>query len=165
MPVSPLLSSTALVRLLDEAYSARAWHGPTLRGALRGVGWREAYQQPGVGRHSIRALVLHAAYWKYVARRRIVGLAKGAFPLEGSNWFPEPAAPTARQWKADLAVLAAEHRRLRDAVQALTPRAQRRPTSNGRVAGDEVLGAAYHDVYHAGQIQLIKRLLRQTARA
>lgn len=165
MRVSPFLSSVALVRLLDEAYSGRAWHGPTLRGALRGVGWHEAYRLPGVGRHSIRALALHAAYWKYVARRRIGGQALGAFPLAGANWFPEPAAPSARQWKVDLAVLAVEHQRLRDTAQALTPRAQRRPTSNGRVASDEVLGAAYHDVYHAGQIQLIKRLLSRTARA
>lgn len=108
---------------------------------------------------------MHAAYWKYVARRRITAAAAGSFPLAGSNWFPADARPTRSTWARDLALLDAEHRRLRDAVAALTPRTLRRTTSRSRVASDEVLGAAYHDVYHAGQIQLIKRLLNETARA
>lgn len=147
-----------LLRLLDEAYKGPAWHGPTLRGALRGVAWRDAHWRPGPGRHGIRDLVVHAAYWKYVARRRISGEAVGSFARTGSNWFPTPDRPSARSWALDLDLLEREHQQLRSLVAALTPRAMRVTTSRGRVAADEVLGAAFHDVYHAGQIRLIKRL-------
>lgn len=147
-----------LLRLLDEAFSGPAWHGPTLRSSLRGVRWAEAYWRPGAHRQSIRALVVHCAYWKYVARRRVTREPVGSFSIEGSNWFPEPKRPSASAWRDDLALLDEQHRLLRAVVEALTPRRSTLRTSQRRVAGDEIIGAAYHDVYHAGQIRLIRRL-------
>lgn len=147
-----------LLRLLDEAFRGPAWHGPTLRGAVRGVRWAEAYWRPGAHRQSIRALVVHSAYWKYVARRRLTREPVGSFSIEGSNWFAGPTRPSASTWRADLALLDEEHRLLRTVVEALTPRRATLHTSQHRVASDEIIGAAYHDVYHAGQIRLLRRL-------
>ena len=58
---------------LDEAYAKRGWHGPTLRGALRGLTPDDVYWRPGKGRHNIWELAAHAAYWKYAVRQRISG--------------------------------------------------------------------------------------------
>lgn len=148
-----------LLRMLDESYEKSAWQGPNLRGALRGVGAAQAAWRPAPARHSIWELVLHAAYWKYTVRRLLTGEKRGGFPEKGSNWFARPVSPTERAWKADLALLDGEHRKLRAAVAATPVSALRRkPRGSKRTADTLVYGVASHDVYHTGQIQLLKRL-------
>ncbi|MGD9904011.1 MAG: DinB family protein [Vicinamibacterales bacterium] len=148
-----------LLALLDEAYDHRSWHGTNLRGALRGITTDVAAWRPGRGRHNIWELAVHAAYWKYAVRRRLTGEPRGSFAFEGSNFWPRPVEGTAAEWRADLALLANEHVQLRAAVAAgaaarWTRRAPRSPFTYGAL----VRGAAAHDLYHAGQIQLLKRL-------
>jgi len=62
-----------LLDLLDEAFDKKSWHGPNLRGSLRGVTPELAAWRPRPRGHNIWELTLHAAYWKYVVRRRITG--------------------------------------------------------------------------------------------
>ena len=143
-----------LLALLDEAFDKKSWHGPNLRGALRGLSAHQAAWRPAPGRHNIRELVVHAAYWKYIVRRRLTGEKRGSFPRAGSNW-PAVGAE-AGGWKQDVALLEAEHRQLRAAVAAL--KAGRRADWPGVL--HMVRGVAAHDLYHAGQVQLLKRLQR-----
>lgn len=79
-----------VLRILDSGYERQAWHGPTLRGALRGLTARQAAWRPAPGRHNIWELVVHAAYWKYAVARRVRGERRGSFPHQGSNWFARP---------------------------------------------------------------------------
>lgn len=150
-----------LLRILDEGYDRRAWHGPNLRGSLRGVGVREASWRPGPDRHNVWEIAVHAAYWKYAVWRRLSGEKRGSFPLDGSNWFTRPDVPTDKAWRADVSMLEEQHRRLRAAVVRLSPTAlKQKPHGSKHPADTLVSGAAAHDVYHAGQIQLLKRLFR-----
>jgi uncharacterized damage-inducible protein DinB len=148
-----------LLLMLDEAFDRQAWHGPNLRGCVRGVDAAIAAWRPAPGRHNIRELVVHAAYWKYAVRRRLTGEKRGSFALEGSNWFPRPEADGDAAWRSDVALLVAEHRRLRDVVAALTDADLPRAAAGSRhTTARLVYGVAAHDVYHAGQIQFLKRL-------
>ena len=150
-----------LLLILEQAYDHRSWHGTNLRGSIRGVSLRRAAWRPGRGRHNIWELVVHAAYWKYAAGRRIAGTPRGAFPFEGSNWFRRPPNNDAaeRVWRADLAVLDDMHRVLCDAVSSLSPGSLYRPHKGSAESSFSlVTGAAAHDLYHAGQIQLLKRV-------
>ncbi len=90
-----------LLRILADAYDKRGWQGPSLKGSLRGVTPRQAAFRPGPGRHSIRELTLHAAYWKYAVWRRLTGVKRGSFPLDGSNWFARPGVPQLSEWRKD----------------------------------------------------------------
>lgn len=145
-----------LLHLIDEAYDRKAWHGPNLRGAIRGLDEEAASWRPGPSRHSIRDVVLHAAYWKYAVRRQLTGEKRGSFPLRGSNWFSDTSG---RSWKEDVALLESEHRKLRAVVTALSDSSlARKPRGSKHSALRMVAGAAAHDLYHAGQIQLLKRL-------
>jgi len=151
----------SLTDALDQAYDHRAWHGTNLRGSLRGLPPAAALWRPGRGRHNIWEEVLHAAYWKYAVRQRLVGGKRGAFPLKGSNWFPAPRSASAQEWKQAVALLARFHRMLRQTVEEFPPAKLSRPPRGSKwPAFDMILGAAFHDVYHAGQIQLLKRLQR-----
>jgi hypothetical protein len=149
-----------LLRNLDEAYNSPAWHGPNLKGSIHRVPFQEALWQPSPGVKGIWEYTAHAAYWKYVVWRRLTGEKRGSFPRKGSNFFPLPPDDTsekefARLWKADVALLDEMHIKLREAVAALTP--ERLPPVLGLVTG-----AAAHDVYHAGQIQLLRQLYKRS---
>ena len=149
-----------LLFLIDSAYDHVSWHGTNLRGSIRGVSPRQAAWRPAANRHNIWELVVHAAYWKYVAWRRLIGSKRGSFPLEGSNWMSRPQETSAKAWKADIQLLADMHRTLRDAVAALRPAdLVRKPKGSNVTNLVLVTGVAAHDLYHAGQIQLIKRLM------
>jgi hypothetical protein len=144
-----------VLALLDEGYSRKTWHGPNLRQSLKGVSASEAAWRPGPGRHNIWELALHSAYWKYAVRRRIEGGKRGSFELKGSNFFarPEKGKTTEAAWRADLALLEREHSALEAAVRRVleTPRA--------RKLLPMLYGVVFHDVYHAGQIRLLRRLM------
>ena len=151
-----------LLNLIDQAFDHRAWHGTNLRGSIRGLKAKEAAWRPAAGRHNIWETVVHAAYWKYIVRRRILSEARGSFPLEGSNWFVRPTGnPSDEEWKKDVKLLAEAHRTMRAAVAGMTD-AQLKVTPKGsKVSNSEIImGIASHDLYHAGQIQLLKRLRR-----
>jgi len=156
-----------LLAWIDEGFDRKAWHGPTLRGALRGVTAGDAAWRPGPGRHNIWEIAVHAAYWKYTVTARLTGGPRGRFPLKGSNWFvrPEPAAGRGTDltvaWRHDLALLDDEHRRLREVVAALEPAGLDAPApGSAYTRAYLVRGVASHDLYHAGQVQLLKRLAR-----
>lgn len=155
-------SRDQLLDLLAEAYERKSWHGPNLRGSIRRVTASDAARVAGPGRKSIAEIVLHAAYWKYTVRRRILGEARGSFPLKGSNWFALPSPYNEAAWKAATQLLDEQHRLLIAAVESLSPADMNRVTPGAtHPIGFVVRGIALHDVYHAGQIQLLKALWKK----
>ncbi len=142
-----------LLANLDAAYDKKGWHGPTMRGALRQLTAEEALWRPAGERHNIWELVLHCAYWKYAVWRRLTGEKRGSFPLKGSNFFPSPVRPDADEWREAVRLLDEQHTRLRQAIESL-PKASFGDRKRVRM----IYGIAAHDLYHAGQIRLIKRL-------
>jgi DinB superfamily len=143
-----------LLRLLEEGYEKKTWHGPNLKQSIKGVSAIEAAWRPGPGRHNIWEVTLHAAYWKYAVRRKIEGGKRGSFALKGSNFFtrPERGKLNEAAWRADKALLEREHRALRAAMAKVlrTPR--------GANLVRQLYGVTFHDIYHAGQIRLLRRL-------
>lgn len=148
-----------LLDVVDRALSRRSWHGPNLGGALRCVTASEALWHPAAGRHNIHELALHAANWKHVSLRKLSGGGAEPFAYEGRDWFDSPETPEEARWRRDLALLAKFQKSLREVVAALRPRDLRaRPAGSRYKAFEIVEGLAAHDLHHAGQIQLIKRL-------
>jgi hypothetical protein len=149
-----------LLEIVDQAFDRKGWHGTTLRGSLRGLTFEEALWRPAPGRHNIWELAIHAAYWKYAVRRRLAGGPAGSFARKPSNWPAVPDSPDAAAWKRDIRLLESEHQLLRDAVRTLPPARLSRLSPQGVwTMAEEIHGIAAHDLYHTGQIQLIKRLM------
>jgi hypothetical protein len=144
-----------VLALLDEAYEKKTWHGPNLKQSLRGVGAKQAAWRPARGRHNIWEITLHTAYWKYAVRRRIDGGKRGSFALKGSNFFarPEKGKSDEAAWNADKALLEREHRLMRHTIDKVL----RKP--RGMKILRMLYGVAFHDIYHAGQIRLLRRLM------
>jgi hypothetical protein len=150
----------ALLLLLGEAFDHPSWHGTNLRGSIRGIDAKAAAWRPQGQRHNIWELVVHTAYWKYVVRRRLTGEKRGSFALQGSNFFARPQGDRSdRAFRADIRLLEREHELLLDLVRRLKDSDLPRKTRGSRwTKGGLIRGVAAHDLYHAGQIQLLKRL-------
>ena len=150
-------SAKLVLALLDEAYEKKTWHGPNLKQSIKGVTAKQAARRPGPGRHNIWEVTLHAAYWKYAVRRRIEGGKRGSFVLEGSNFFarPERGKLNETAWSADKKLLECEHQALRLAVAKVLR------TARGARLVRQLYGVSFHDIYHAGQIRLLRRLMER----
>ena len=141
---------SVLLGELANGFDKRSWHGPNLAGSFRGLSAAEASARVA-GRKSIWEQVLHAAYWKQRVLNKVTGTS-GRLPRKGSNWPTMPTDLTEAAWRADVELLHDVHRQLVAAVAALPA---------DRLDHKTVWllhGAAAHDVYHAGQIRLLRRL-------
>jgi hypothetical protein len=63
------------------------------------------------------------------------------------------------EWRSHVAALEAEHRALRDVIAGFSPSELFDLAVGGKVTNLMLMsGIASHDLYHTGQIQLLKRL-------
>lgn len=148
-----------LLSLLDEGYDHESWHGPNLKGSISRVKIDEAVWRPTESYHNIWELVIHAAYWKYVVWRRLTGEKRGSFPRKGSDWFVRPSGDSGDSWTEDVKLLETIHQDLRSVVELLKPADLPRSPSDSTVTNAAIIrGVAFHDIYHAGQIQTIRQL-------
>jgi DinB superfamily len=149
------VDSGLLVRILEEGHGPGAWHGANIKDALDDVSGELAYWRPNPNRHSIAEIALHHAYCLRGVRGKLTGEAPEPFVIEGDDWFPL-ASEASLAWPRVVETLEVEQRRL---VAILSERPVRRLDSSlgSPDVLDLVLGITCHAVYHAGQIQLLKR--------
>jgi uncharacterized damage-inducible protein DinB len=157
--------SAEISRIIDELqreHEGDPWHGSPLNAILEGIDAARAAARPIPAAHSIWELVLHMTSWKNETARRIRG-AVACMPIEG-DW-PEVGDLTEERWQAARERLEAAHADLVAAVKALPEAKLYEPTNDTRSAplgtgvSHYVLlhGIVQHDVYHAGQISLLKK--------
>ena len=148
-----------LLGFMDQAFKGPAWHGTALWGSLRGVTAEEALRRPGPGRHNVWELALHAAYWKYVVRRRLTRDESLEFPRSPADWPDTGEFPDEARWKSDRALLKREHELLRAAVTRFPAKELGKKAWKSHYTNLVTIeGIASHDLYHCGQIQLVRRL-------
>ena len=152
---------TELKRLeeqLEKALEGEAWHGPSVLEVLEGVSAEQAAARPIAGAHSIWELVLHLCGTYGLVLRRLSG--DGRQMTESEDW-PSLPAPTAENWSHSIGALKQLNEELRQAVrnfpverldQPLVPEAS-------YTAYTQFIGVTQHNLYHAGQIALLKKPL------
>ena len=150
---------TRIEAQLRAAFEGSSWHGPAVLELLRDVTPAEAAARPIAGAHSIWELVLHLSATYDLVLRRLRGDAR---PLTPSEDWPPTAKPTDANWAEAIATLrgrneAARHAVLRfDASRLTLPLVPEPPYT----AYEQFIGLTQHDLYHAGQIALLKRAVR-----
>jgi hypothetical protein len=144
-----------LARDLEEGYSRVGWVGASLRPVAARVGPDEAGWRPPHLKHSLAEILLHCAYWKNRVRHRLLGDRKRSFPLKGSDWFPVEADLDEDRWAEMLAIIDREHDALCETVKTVKVGPSRGEGFAARMA-PQVRGIAQHDMYHTGQMRLIR---------
>jgi uncharacterized damage-inducible protein DinB len=150
-----------IVDQLQREHAGEPWHGSPLRQILKGVTAATAAARPLPGGHSIWELVLHITAWKNETRRRLSGAA-ASDPEEG-DW-PAVGETSDERWRQALAALERAHTELVSAVRQVPEAQLAKPTNDPRAAGGTGVsyyvllhGIVQHDVYHAGQIAILKK--------
>ena len=141
---------------LRRAFEGEAWHGPSVREVLTGVTGGRAAARPLRGAHSIGEIVRHIAVWEDVVRRRLLGERVVHLPPE-EDWPPASDA-SEPGWRRTLERLEAGHRGLLETVARLDDaRLEEAVPGKGYSVYVMLHGVVQHDLYHAGQIALIKK--------
>ena len=149
----------ALEDQLRRSMEGVAWHGPSVREALAGIDASDAAKHPIQDAHSCWELVLHLSGSYQLVLRRLDGNA--APLLQQEDWPPVPE-PTAKNWQRDVTALYALNARLREAVLRFPIERLYEPIVSDPPypAFMQFVGLTQHDLYHAGQIVLLKRAQR-----
>ena len=147
--------SALLAEQLRRAFDGDAWHGPSLLELLADVHAATAAAKPIPEVHSIWELVLHIAVWDEAAMRRLDGKI---WQPEGTGNFPIPPKSTGAAWRKAVAHAKRTHNRLVKTVAAL-PESRLRDRVPGKKYGFYFMlhGIAQHELYHAGQIAILKK--------
>jgi uncharacterized damage-inducible protein DinB len=144
---------------LSRAFDGDAWHGDSVLEILEGVTAAQAAARPIARAHTIWELVVHIAAWDGAVLRRLGGVA---VTLSDAENFPPVTDASEAAWRKALAQVRRVHEELVAAVAAL-------PDSwlDDIVPGKEgahytfyymLHGAVQHELYHAGQIALLKKM-------
>jgi uncharacterized damage-inducible protein DinB len=149
---------------LERANGGDAWHGPSLKETLDGVTAAQAAARPVAGAHSIWELVLHVAAWEGAVRARIED-GTLAQPAEG-DW-PEVTDTSEAAWQRALALLEERHAALLEAINKLDDdqlsrrlgEERDKPLGSGVSVYATLHGAVQPNLYHAGQIALLRKAL------
>lgn len=143
---------------LRRSFHGEAWHGPAVLELLADVSAPQAAAHPIPRAHSIWELVLHIGAWENAARRWLAHEISTLPHLDGENdWPPVPDANPAA-WKSAVASLTASHDQLVQLVAALSDERLKENVAGREYSAYFLLhGLAQHNLYHAGQIALLKK--------
>jgi uncharacterized damage-inducible protein DinB len=149
-------------RILDQlkrAYEGNAWHGPSIKESLNGVTAEQARRRPLKNAHSIWELVHHIAVWEDVGRRRLQG-DPAEVPISSPEDWPPADDATDAAWEKAKAALDRGHQALVEAIAQVPESRLDEPILEGKSSVYVTLhGVIQHDLYHAGQIAILKKAL------
>jgi len=157
-------STSEVDRIRDQfrrAFEGEAWHGPSVLALLDGVSALQAAAHPIPGAHSIWELTLHIAAWERACLRRLKG--DPARLTDAEDW--EAVTDTSEAaWEQTKQQLVDNHRELLDAISSVDESRLNEPIiSNSSTPFSSVYvtlhGGVQHDLYHAGQIAMLKKAL------
>lgn len=154
-----------VIKELQRQHDGDPWHGPSRAAILADVSAAEAAWQPGAGAHSIWDLVLHMRSWTREVERRALG-SQPAMPEDG-DW-PAILDSSDEAWAEAQASLDAAHQRIVSVVRRLGEErlsemvgtTRDKPLGTGITHRAMLYSLAQHDVYHSGQVAILKRLAR-----
>jgi uncharacterized damage-inducible protein DinB len=157
---------TAEVDRLEEqvrrAFEGKAWHGPSVLELLAGLSAAQAASHPIAGAHSIWELVLHLGSDYDLVLRRLAGDGR---ELTAAEDWPACPASTEENWQQTVRELERQNKTLRQALRDFPAERLDDPLvpESPYTAYAQFIGVTQHNLYHAGQIALLKRALAATA--
>ena len=149
---------------LRRALEGEAWHGPSVLESLDGLSAAQAASHPIAGAHSIWELVLHLGSDYDLVLRRLAGDGR---QLTAAEDWPACPASTEENWQQTVQELKLLNKKLRQAVRDFSVERLDDPLvpEVPYTAYTQFIGVTQHNLYHAGQIALLKRALAATTAA
>jgi len=153
---------TEAARIADQlrrAFDGKAWHGDSVFEILEGVTAAQAAARPIAGAHSIWELVLHIAAWDGAVRRHMTGVG---VKVSAKKNFPPVTDTSEAAWAKALEHVRQVHEELIDTVEKFPEKSLSKPVPGKKGAHYNFYymlhGVVQHELYHAGQIALLKKM-------
>jgi uncharacterized damage-inducible protein DinB len=141
-----------LVKMLQHTYEKNAWHGPAVKEVLENVSDADA-QKRLPNSHTIIELVAHMAAWRVFVVKKLQGNTE--YKVTDEMNFPNP-----NDWSKVVEELDASQARLLEALKGFDSSKLYDPVPHGSYNYNFYTllhGIIHHDLYHTGQIALIKK--------
>lgn len=153
-----------IVDQMDRAFAGDAWHGPPLKSLLEGLLPEDASKHPISGAHSIWDLVLHLTAWNDLMRHELMG---ETVEVTAEKDWPAVWDVSEVAWKRALDGLVESHKRLREVAAGLREdQLEEIPVKRTQNTRYVMLhGVVQHNLYHAGQIALLKKAIAAAQKA
>jgi len=146
-----------IVDQYDRAMTGDAWHGDNVWKILGEVSPEQAFAKPLSGAHTIWELLAHMTFWETVVCRR---LRKLPVQIEESLNFPAMPPANSTNWTRQLDVFRKSNSEFREALSQLDDSRLDQPLSKPtKSVYVEVHGVIQHNLYHAGQIAMLRKNL------
>ena len=137
-------------------YEGTAWYGESFLEKFEGLESDQAFIQPA-SLHSIAQIVWHCIYWRIPLIKRLQGdFAYKSSVNDPKNWLPNESLKN-KGWenlKGELAETQQQIINLLKSTSEAFLKAEYRPNITIQVV---IEGGIHHDIYHIGQIGLIKK--------
>jgi uncharacterized damage-inducible protein DinB len=151
-----------IVDQLKRAFEGGAWHGPAVIEILEGITAQQAAAQPLGAVHSIWEIVLHIAAWEGAGARRLRG---DRAQLSSEEDWPVVTASSQEAWQQTMKALKQGNEELRSAISRLDESRLNQPILEGMSSVYQTLhGIVQHDLYHAGQIAILKKMISEDSK-
>jgi uncharacterized damage-inducible protein DinB len=147
------MSTQTIAQRLEVIYQGEPWFGESLQTKLKNVSEESAFKQPVNNKHSIAEILSHMEYWRKRFALEVQGKTLPEFS-ESENW-PDVTALKKQGWKKLQASFEETHKELVGLLEK----------SNGKKLSEELItnlnGMVDHDIYHLGQIGIVKSLVNK----
>lgn len=151
-----MLDMEIIADQIRRAFRGESWHGTSVREVLAGVSAEDAAAHPIRGAHSIWEIVHHLTGGYNLVLRRVRGQRAQLSPEE--SWPPVTELGAAA-WRESQDTLEQLNQQLESAVRAFPVQRLLEELGSEHPAYVQFCGAPQHDLYHAGQIVILKKAL------
>ena len=153
---------THYIQQFEAVYRNQPWYGDNLLSVLSDITNQEAFTQPAPGLHCLAELVAHVIYWRQSLIKRLEGDTSFKASMKSEHNWPSVDTLRAKGWPELLRQLEESQQRLIAELQRHTEAVLTEPYCTGTNVQQLIEGVLQHDVYHQGQMALVKKMIRQS---
>jgi len=133
--------------LIKELYDGDPWHGPSIKELLNGITAEQASARPISKAHTIWEILHHIIGWREIIVERLQR-GKEFEVIKEKDW-PAEISATLEAWARTLKALELSQKKLLEALN------EKSVPSEIQLYG--IYSVFQHDLYHAGQIAILKK--------
>ena len=148
------------IKDLTQLYEKGAWFGDTYMEKLQDVTEKEAFTQPVKGVHSIAELIAHVIYWRSPIIKALTGVKDYQASVDSPENWQTLESLKAKGWKNILKDLEESQKQLTTVLKDAKAGFFKGEYSPGNSWDYVTEGIIQHDIYHLGQLGLVKKMIR-----
>jgi len=141
-----------------EIYNGSPWYGETVDAKLSDVSDDNAFQQPISGVHSVGEIVSHMIYWRKALIAKLEGGTFKTSMESPDNWKNIKELKTSG-WKNLKSSFDESQHTITSLLEKQSDDFLKTEYSQGISMESLIQGIIDHDIYHLGQIGLVKKMV------